>query len=86
MKNISNDYPIYRVQHLASSSCCMIHEMRDPSYCLNLGSYSFENFSFDFFVLCWIPLDFFAKFPASQLGKRFFKVVFVVAVTLCSYL
>ena len=33
VKNISNDYT------LASLTCCMIHELRAPSYCPNLDSY-----------------------------------------------
>ena len=54
---------------LANSVYCMIHELRDPSYCPKLGTF-LKNFllifSFFGYLTCLL------KDPTSQSGKHFF--------------
>ena len=72
MKNISIDYP------------SLLKILYDLS--IELLSYSpryiFKNFSLTFLFFENL-LDLFAKYYASQFGKRFFVVVFILVVTIC---
>ena len=87
---ISNDYPtrfsMLSQLDLASSACCMIHELRAPSYCANLGSYIFKNFSFDFFVLWTVRyLIRLQNIPLLNLISAFFEVAFIVVVAITQH-